>query len=170
MIGAPSIPRALRGWAFLTRTAGFTILWWILNESIVFGGVLPALSLLAAAAASLALISPGEWAWRPLQLVGFVPYFLRQALLGGFDVAWRSFHPRLPIRPGLVDYPLRLRLSSSRTLFVWVVNLLPGTAVAGIHSGGVTIHALDAANPELSQNLRQLEERVAVLFGEELRG
>lgn len=42
------------------------------------------------------------------EVMGVVPFFLWHSLNGGVDVAWRAFHPRLPITPELIEYPLRL--------------------------------------------------------------
>jgi multicomponent Na+:H+ antiporter subunit E len=88
--------------AVAARAAGFLGLW------LVLAGVdpanLPAAAVAVGAAtwASLRLLPPGPWRPRPAALAGLVLRFLRQSIVGDVDVAWRAFHPRLPVRPGLV--------------------------------------------------------------------
>ncbi|MES9944702.1 MAG: Na+/H+ antiporter subunit E [Candidatus Thiodiazotropha sp.] len=52
----------------------------------------------------------------------------------GLDVAWRAFHPRMPITPELIVYPLRLPPGLPRVILVNTVSLLPGTL--GTELGG----------------------------------
>ncbi|MBE0509552.1 MAG: Na+/H+ antiporter subunit E [Chromatiales bacterium] len=45
----------------------------------------------------------------------FIPFFLLQSLLGGIDVARRAFHPRTPLSPTLIRYPLSLSESANHS-------------------------------------------------------
>jgi multicomponent Na+:H+ antiporter subunit E len=147
------------------RALVLALLWWVLSEGLPFEWGLPVLSIVAAVLASLWLLRPGGWRWRLAGLLRFVPYFLKQSLLGGIDVAWRSFHPRLPVRPGFIEYSLRLRHEPAQVFFILVVNLLPGTAVAGWDKERITIHALETKSFLVRDKARELEQRVAALFG-----
>jgi len=124
---------------------------------------LPAVGL--AVTASLALV-PGPWRlhWSPEGLARFVPFFLFQSLRGGLDVACRTFHPRLPLNPSLVRYPLRLEQSPAQVFMANVVSLLPGTLSADLEGSVLTVHALDIGLP-VTEQLQTLESRVARLFG-----
>jgi multisubunit Na+/H+ antiporter MnhE subunit len=51
--------------------------------------------------------------------------------------------------------------------FCSAISLLPGTAVVAIAETKVCIHVLDAS-PRVEEELRELERRVAALFGVEL--
>jgi multicomponent Na+:H+ antiporter subunit E len=151
--------------AFGIRALALSLLWWVLTEGMRFEWGLPVLSVSAAALVSLRLLSPDQWRLRWQGLLRFVPYFVKQSLLGGVDVAWRSLHPRLPVRPGFVAYKLRIRHEPAQVFFALVVNLLPGTAVAGWDKEQVTIHALEMNPLPVSAKARELEEQVAALFG-----
>jgi multicomponent Na+:H+ antiporter subunit E len=96
-------------------------------------------------------------------MASFLPFFCLQSLRGGVDVAWRAFHPGLPIHPCLVHYPLRLRETPARVFMANVVSLLPGTLSADIDGDSLIVHALDGRLP-VAEQLAVLESRVANVF------
>lgn len=59
---------------------------------------------------------PKEYKLRLTTVVGQAPGFLWRSLLGGIDVAFRAFHPRLPISPAWLVYPVRLSPGTPRVL------------------------------------------------------
>jgi multicomponent Na+:H+ antiporter subunit E len=154
--------------ASLLRVLAFAFLFWILSEGETREPLLPLLVVLSATFGSLLLWPPGAWPWRVLRLVRFTPYFLWQSILGGIDVARRVFHPSMPLATGFLEYPLRLRHPSARVFFVWTVSLLPGTVVSELDGRGVQVHALDVRTLPIREKLKELEEHVAALFGEQL--
>jgi multicomponent Na+:H+ antiporter subunit E len=136
----------------LARAAGFFAFWVIvsgLKPLDLFAGVFAAI---AATWASLVLLPPGRWSFRPLAIAGFALRFLRQSIVAGIDVAWRALDPRMPLRPGFVVYPSRLPPGSTRNAFCTVTSLLPGTLPSGTdESGGLVIHCLDVTQPVVEQ-------------------
>ncbi len=100
--------------------------------------------------------------------VSFIPYFLWQSLIGGLDVAWRSFHPRLPLEPNSYLYPLRLTSDSSRVFLAQVVSLMPGTLACRISRRNLIVHVLSGSRAALVTELTALENRTAAIFRETL--
>ena len=90
-------------------------------------------------------------------------YFLKLSITGGIDVAWRTYHPRLPLNPAMVEYPLRLTSLSARNLFVCTVSLLPGTLSAELGDNILFVHVLDVGRP-FKQELKIIEDRVEAVF------
>ncbi len=128
-------------------------------ESLWVGAGFAALGVLAGA-----WLVPGEpHAWRPLRLVGFAAYFVRESWNGGVDVARRAFDPALPIAPALVEHRLRLAPGMAQTAFVCICSLLPGTLSVAVHPERdlLLVHAL---SPDAASQLDVLEERIAWLF------
>jgi multicomponent Na+:H+ antiporter subunit E len=109
------------------------------------------IGLIAAALAawtSLRLLPPAKVKLRLLALVTFALHFMRQSVSAGVEVAWRAFSPRLPLDPGFVVYPCRLRSAGARSAFCAVSSLLPGTLPAGADEDGVLlVHCLDVGQP-----------------------
>lgn len=124
--------------------------------------------LAAAIAAGASMLLPGER--RSLSVTGlvrFVPFFVRQSLEGGFDVARRAFHPRMPIDPAIVSYSVRLPEGPASVFLAAVISLLPGTLTAELRDRLLLVHVLDVGLPVI-EKLRTLEEKVGTLFGMKL--
>jgi multicomponent Na+:H+ antiporter subunit E len=109
------------------------------------------IGLIAAAAAtrtSLRLLPEVKVRLRLLSLATFTLHFMRQSASSGVEVAWRAFDPRLPINPGFVVYPCRLRSAGSRSAFCALSSLLPGTLPTGSNEdGALVVHCLDVGQP-----------------------
>lgn len=119
---------------------------------------------LAAGGAGLgAWLAPGEsYPWRPMRLLRFFAWFVRESLRGGLDVARRALHPRLPVAPCLLEYRIALPAGMPRTVMMSVLSLLPGTLSADLYKDGrLSVHAL---TPEALAGVAELERRVAHLF------
>jgi multicomponent Na+:H+ antiporter subunit E len=100
-------------------------------------------------------------------LLRYIPFFLWESVLGGADVAKRVIRPGLQIKPGFIEYPLRLTEPGARIFFLDSISLLPGTLSADYRDGIAHVHALDT-DADLIEPLRRLELRVADLFGERI--
>ncbi len=104
----------------------------------------------------------------PLSLVGillFIPFFLRESLLGGIDVARRVLAYRPRVQPGFARYPLSLRSAPARVLFANTVSLLPGTLTVEMRDQEIELHALDMRGDYYTE-LARLERAVGRVFGE----
>jgi multicomponent Na+:H+ antiporter subunit E len=102
-----------------------------------------------------------------LGLFKFLPYFVWESVLGGIDVVSRVVRPKMRIAPGFLEYRMRLTQLSARRLFVNSLSLLPGTLAADLDGACLRVHALDLSM-DLNQQLEQLEQRVAAVYGESL--
>ena len=135
----------------LARAAGFLILW------LVLAGYEPADLPIAVAAAlaatwtSLRLLPPDSSRVSPVALVRLTLRFLWQSVVAGGDVARRALDPRLPLRPGLMVYPVRFPPGRWRNMFAALTSLLPGTVPAGDQNGQLVYHCLDVDQPVASQ-------------------
>ena len=135
----------------LARAAGFLILW------LVLAGYEPADLPIAVAAAlaatwtSLRLLPPHSSRVSPVALVRLTLCFLWQSVVAGGDVARRALDPRLPLRPGLMVYPVRFPPGRWRNTFAALTSLLPGTVPAGDQNGQLVYHCLDVDQPVASQ-------------------
>lgn len=146
----------------LRRAVLFAVLWWMLvgGETASWWIGVPAVIL--AAAISVALVSPVTLVW--YELFRFVPFFLMRSLLGGADVAWRAFHPGMPIDPHLIEYPIHLPPGLPRVFLANTVSLLPGTLSTALGSNYLNVHVLTRRKDILSE-LEKLERKVAAIFG-----
>ncbi|MET0072516.1 MAG: Na+/H+ antiporter subunit E [Candidatus Thiodiazotropha sp.] len=113
----------------------------------------------------LRLRGPAGGRFDLMGLLRFLPYFVRESVLGGIDVVSRVMHPTMRIAPGFFDYRMQLTQSSARLLFVNSLSLLPGTLAADLDGDTLRIHALDRGL-DLKGELVRLERMVAAVYGE----
>src|SRR6516162_604552 len=76
-----------------------------------------ALTALAGIWASLLLLSPGQWRLDPVALSKLSLRFAIQSIVAGIDVARRALDPRMPLRAGFVNYPVRFPPGPTRNTF-----------------------------------------------------
>jgi multicomponent Na+:H+ antiporter subunit E len=137
--------------ASLARGAGFLAFWLVLFGFDLADLPVGALTAVAATWVSLRLLPPGPRLVRPGALARLALRFLGQSIVAGADVARRALHPRLPLRPGFVAYPVYFPPGTARNAFTTLTSLLPGTVPAGEESGQLVYHCLDVDQPVLSQ-------------------
>lgn len=153
--------------AALIRTIGFAIVWTVLVGPDAASWIIGGPFVVAAMLASLRLSAPRKQRLSLSSLAGFVPYFLRESLRGGLDVAARVLVPKMRVHPGNQEYRVGLKAPEARLVFIDSISLLPGTLSADLRGDLVTVHALDVRTDVLD-DLTALERRVAALFGETL--
>ena len=147
---------------FIFRTVLFALLWWMLTEGTMTSWLVGAPVVLFAVLASGTLLSGASWSLPGI--LRFIPFFLWHSLRGGVDVAGRALHPRLPISPGLLEYPWRLPAGLPRVLMANTVSMLPGTLSAELGEEFLQVHVLDQTGAFESE-LTEIETRVARVFG-----
>lgn len=99
---------------------------------------------------------------RPLHIRSFLmllPRFVGQSLIGGFDVAWRAFHPRLPIDPHWLAVSVALP-DGAKVALGGELSLMPGTLCAGSDGDRLLIHVLNR-DQNVEAAVRDEERRFA---------
>lgn len=145
----------------LSRGGVFLLIWWVLTDGATSSWWIGVPAVLLAVTTSAMLLPPAPLVW--YEFLRFVPFFLMRSLLGGADVAWRAFHPGMPIAPDLIEYPLRLPPGLSRVFMANTVNLLPGTLSAALDRDVMKVHVLDRQKDFLAE-LEAVEHSVARMF------
>ncbi|MCA1803996.1 MAG: Na+/H+ antiporter subunit E [Xanthomonadaceae bacterium] len=151
----------------LLRTSFFTLLWWSVTEG-AGGWAIGVPTILLALLASLWLQPQGRLSLRPAGMLRFAAFFLVQSLRAGLDVALRALRPRMRLAPALQEYRLQLPAGPARVFLADTMSLLPGTLSTELRDDCLCLHVLDAHLP-VEADLRQVEVRVADLFGLTLR-
>ncbi len=149
------------------RSATFAALWWILNRGDADSWQLGAPTVLLALLVSFAVLPPRRWSFHPLATLRFLLYFLQKSLISSIDVASRVMRPQMPLKPGMLEYPLRLPPGVGRVILSNVTSLLPGTLGVDQRGDVLVVNALDidaAVHAELSE----IEELIAAMVGVQL--
>ncbi len=95
----------------------------------------------------------------------FAVVFLWEVVVASLEVAYRVIHPRLPIRPGIVEFRTSLRSVAARTLLANSITLTPGTLTVDLLDGGTLyVHclAIDGVDPT-GARLRVAERLESIL-------
>jgi multicomponent Na+:H+ antiporter subunit E len=147
----------------ITRIAVLTFTWWVLAKSALDSWQVGIPAILTAIYVDHRLFKPRTSHWSLGGVIVFGLLFLKLSVTSGIDVVWRTYHPRLPLNPAVVEYPLRLTSEAARNLFVCTVSLLPGTLSAELGDDSLVVHVLDVSRP-FRQELKLIEDRVAAVF------
>ncbi len=141
-------------------TCGLTVGWWLLagHDDWLFGGFAVALITVVSLIAAPAPV----YHWHFIGLIRFAIYFIVESFKGGVDITRRAFRTEMPLQPVLIPYPLNLPTGSPATVFAITMTLMPGTLSVELTEDTVIVHSL---TPEMAEGLKQLEIRVADLFG-----
>lgn len=134
------------------RSVAFLGFWLVLTDATAAD--LPAGIVAAAAAtwASQRLMPQQPWSVHPVKLAGLILRFAYQSIVAGIDVALRALDPRLPLRPGFVNYHPHLLPGAKRETFCAITSLMPGTLPSGtLEDGGLVVHCLDVTQPVVEQ-------------------
>jgi len=101
--------------------------------------------------------------WNPLRLFEFCAFFLIESVRGGMDVAWRTLHPKMPVRPNFFRHRMVLPKGQPSTLLISTISLLPGTLSAELDrdENVLVVHSLTGGG---ARSVERLEQRIARLF------
>jgi len=158
----PLMKAKISGSTIASRMVLFLLIWWILTDGAAPSWWIGVPAVLLAVAISIAQVPPSPWVWS--ELLRFVPFFLLRSLLGGADVAWRAFHPGMPIAPDLCVYPMRLPPGLPQVFMVNTVSLLPGTLSVALDRSILKVHVLNSRKDFLAE-IEAVEHSVARIFG-----
>ena len=154
-----SIPIASAAW----RLDLFALLWLILCRGDFTSWPFAVPTVILATWLSLRLSGHRPLGIRPLVLLHFLPFFIVKSIASAFDVMVRVLHPRLPITPGLIEYPLTISDDGGRVFLANSITLLPGTISARLTSDHLVIHTLDTNLPVLAM-IKDLENRIMAFY------
>ena len=151
--------------AALTRFPALLLAWGALGEGQAFWpwGVGAAL---AVTLASFRLLAPqrGRLA-ASARLLRLAPLFLRESLLGGWDVARRALSPKPVLRPRLELVRLERPDTATATALAYLITLMPGTLAVEVHRRRLLVHVIDYQRDNC-RAIAALERRLARVLGE----
>ncbi|TYP87102.1 Na+/H+ antiporter subunit E [Blastococcus xanthinilyticus] len=161
-----------RGTRQLPVIAWLVLIWVLLWGSFSWANVLS--GLVAAVVVTVAFPLPGvtEHArFRPLAVLSFLGFFLRDLAVSSVQVAWAAARPGPPVRSAVIVVELRTDSDLLLTLIAETLSLVPGSMVLDIDRMHRTmlVHVLpvtDEADVERQRaDVLVVEERVVRAFG-----
>ncbi len=77
---------------------------------------------------------------RLLYIIRYIPFFLWEVIKANFDVAYRVIHPKMPIKPGIVEVKTSLKTDTGKFLLANSITLTPGTLTIDVVGDRLFIH------------------------------
>ncbi|MBN2724385.1 MAG: Na+/H+ antiporter subunit E [Deltaproteobacteria bacterium] len=87
----------------------------------------------------------------PVRIIGFLiylPVFSYQLIKANLQVAYVVLHPFLPINPGIVRVPTKLKRDISRAMLANSITLTPGTLTVQVENDDLCIHCVNVPSKE----------------------
>jgi len=87
--------------------------------------------------------------------LAYLPVFFWQVIKSNFDVAYRVFHPEMPIRPGIVKVKTSLKSEIAKTFLANSITLTPGTLTVDCIDNNLYVHWINiiSEDPEVETRL-----------------
>jgi multicomponent Na+:H+ antiporter subunit E len=99
----------------------------------------------------------------------FLLVFLKALILSSMDVAYRTIHPKLPIKPGIVKLRTGLKTRIGRVVLANSITLTPGTITVEEKGEWLYIHWINVSTIEPDESFKkiaaQFERYLEVIFG-----
>jgi multicomponent Na+:H+ antiporter subunit E len=88
-------------------------------------------------------------------LIVYIPVFTWHVFKSNLDVAYRVFHPEIPIRPGIVKVKTALKTDTAKTFLANSITLTPGTLTVDFIDDRLYIHWINiiSDDPETETEL-----------------
>lgn len=155
--GTPSLAAAAG-----VRAVLLTLVWAALTNGEGWAFGVPAVALCTGL--SLKLAPPARQPLRLVALPGFIGWFAWQSLRAGWDVALRTLHPAIPLKPGFVTAAIHLPQGMPVWCLMLVVSLLPGTLSVSLQNEQLELHCLDV-DQRVKEDIDRAQAAVTRLFG-----
>lgn len=89
----------------------------------------------------------------------YIPVFSYYVIKANFDVAYRVFHPNLPIKPGIVKVKTSLKSELARTFLANSITLTPGTLTIDIVDDYFYIHWINITSVDQMEETKIIVEK-----------
>lgn len=99
-----------------------------------------------------------------LTLFTYWPWLLYKIVMANLDVAYRVWHPRLPISPRYIKVPFSTRTDIGTVTYANSITLTPGTITVTIDGRHLLVHALtkesaqELLDGEMHARVKKLEQ------------
>ncbi len=133
---------------------------WSLDTPDLIAGVL--LALIASFLFSDLLPEEFIFLFNPRRLfwaLVYLPVFFWYVIQSNFDVAYRVFHPEMPIRPGIVKVRTSLTNELAKTFLANSITLTPGTLTVDCVDNWLYVHWINIVSDDPDEETRVIVQK-----------
>lgn len=102
---------------------------------------------------------------RPLRLVAYVAWLLREIVVANIDIAKIVLKRDMPIDPALISFDSALRTDLARVMLGNSITLTPGTLTVEIDGNRFLVHGI-SADGATGPAIDEMQRKIAALFGD----
>ncbi len=142
--------------------------WLMLTTSLhyqeIIAGVLVSVSLGIALHSILPKAGKGNTISRIFYFLLFFLVLTKEMIVANFDVAYRVLHPKMPIRPGIVEVRPKIRSDMGRLLLSNAITLTPGTLSMDWIDDRLYIHWINVDDKNVDSSMEPFDKVVGEVF------
>jgi multicomponent Na+:H+ antiporter subunit E len=109
-------------------------------------------------------LQPARYFW----LFIYLFIFTWECIKANFDVAYRVLHPNLPVKPGIVKVPIKLKSDMAKTMLANSITMTPGTITVDILENELYVHWIYVSSQDPSRYVEKIsgrfEKMIAKIF------
>jgi len=98
----------------------------------------------------------------------YIPIFFWEMFKANFDVAYRVLHPKMPIKPGIVQIKTDLKSDIAKLILGNSITLTPGTLTVEIIEDNLLIHWINVKDEDVKKATdiigKRFEKYLKVIF------
>ncbi|MEM3401831.1 MAG: Na+/H+ antiporter subunit E [Candidatus Hadarchaeales archaeon] len=99
----------------------------------------------------------------------YIPYYIWAEIKAHADVIYRAIHPKMPIKPGIVKVPIKVKTDFGITAVADSITMTPGTLSVDVSNEAIYVHWINVKTTEPEAAAREIssgfERFVGRIFG-----
>lgn len=149
---------------YILTLVSLLILWILLTSTLAWGELIVGLIF----SAFIALFSysyftekgfSGITLKKTLYFLLYIPVFFWEMIRANFDVAYRVVHPKMPIRPGIIQIKTSLKSDIAKLILGNSITLTPGTLTIEIVKDNLLIHWINVKTEDVEKATDMIGKR-----------
>jgi multicomponent Na+:H+ antiporter subunit E len=95
----------------------------------------------------------------------YIPVFIFKLVLANIDIAYRVLSPKLPINPGIVKVPTKLKSDFGKFVLANSITLTPGTLSLDVEDDQVLVHWVNVKGSSPAEYQSKISKTFEKLLG-----
>ena len=95
----------------------------------------------------------------------YVPVFIYKLVLANLDMAYRVLSPKMPINPGFVEVPTKLKSDFGKLVLANSITLTPGTLSLDVNDDHVLVHWVNVKGKAEKSHQQEISKAFENILG-----
>lgn len=106
---------------------------------------------------------------RMAHALAYLPYYIWAEIKAHANVIYRIVHPKMPIKPGIVKVPIKMKTDFGVTTVADSITMTPGTLSVDVGNGAIYVHWINVTTVDPEETGKKiaggLERFIGGIFG-----